>query len=486
MNFNTIGFVIFLPVVALIYFLFPQKIAWTWLLASSLFFYACWNPVFLTVLAGVALVTWLGGLLVSRESSVTRKKLWTGLSFAVAGAPLLVYKYFDFVAESWVWLAGLLGIQMQPPQWELLVPVGVSFFTLQALSYVVDVYRGDVTVERNPLRYLLFVAFFPQISSGPIGKAKTLLPQMCEAHSVCYEDIKLGILQMLWGFVQKLVIAEPISRVVRTAYGDPVGYSGFPLWLAAFSYGIQIYCDFAGYSNIAVGTARMLGFRLQQNFERPYFALTIKEFWRRWHISLSTWFRDYVYFPLGGSRCSNLKKYRNIVVVFLLSGLWHGAGANFLVWGGIHGLYQVAGDRWAPVRKKLYGALPWNEDSLPVRIFRAVCVFLLADFAWIFFRAPDLAFVGTLFSRMFSPTTTRPYGLTLWQAVMLAVFVVLYFAAELYQEHQALRKIDLSQKFLEKNAVIQGAVFLTLLFVVLIFGYYGPGYNAGDFIYSHF
>lgn len=337
MLFNSIDFLVFFPIVALIYFIFPRRIRYIWLLLSSYYFYMCWDPVMIFLLWGVTLISWLLGL--GLERTVVRSRATKG--FLAAGCVILLgvlgyFKYTGFVVQSMNRL--LEFVSLHPiPQHDVILPVGISFFTFQALGYVIDVYRGNVKAEKNILRYALFVAFFPQLLSGPIGRAESLLKQIWEDSERVvwnYERIVSGLIVMLWGFFLKLVIADRAAILVDQVFQNYQQYQMVALCVGAVVYAIQIYCDFMGYSTIALGAARVLGFELIDNFNTPYFASSVSDFWRRWHISLSTWFRDYLYIPLGGNRHGKWKQYRNILITFAVSGLWHGASWNFVIWGG--------------------------------------------------------------------------------------------------------------------------------------------------------
>ena len=300
-----------------------------------------WNPKYALLLAASTVITYLSGLLIVRSNEledeqkrIFQRKLWVSLSFSSSLLILFFFKYFDFAVENVNQIFSRIGIQTISPAFDVLLPVGISFFTFQALSYTMDVYRGEIFAERNLAKYGLFVSFFPLLIAGPIERSKNLLVQVHEKHDFDYDNAKNGLLLMLWGYFQKIVVADNAAVVVNSIYNNYWEYSGALIAVATFLFAIQIYCDFSGYSDIAKGAAQTMGFRAVSNFKQPYFATSIQDFWRRWHISLSTWFRDYLYIPLGGSRCSTLKRYRNIMVTFLVSGFWHGASWNFLVWGG--------------------------------------------------------------------------------------------------------------------------------------------------------
>lgn len=343
MLFNSYEFLIFFPIVTLIYFLIPHKARYIWLLIASYFFYMCWNAKYALILLFSTIVTYVAGLLISKANKIKDdkkrtkyKKIFVALSFIINLSILFLFKYFDFAINNINNILGQLNIQLLNPKFDLILPVGISFYIFQALGYTIDVYRQDVKTEKNFLKYALFVSFFPQLVAGPIERSKNLLEQMYEEHYFNAQRVKDGLLLMIWGGFQKIVIADRIAIVVDTIFNNFPQYGGMYIIIAAILFAFQIYCDFSGYSIIAVGAAKVMGFRLMENFNAPYFSMSVSEFWRRWHISLSTWFKDYLYIPLGGNRKGKIRKYINIMIVFLVSGLWHGASWNYIIWGGLN------------------------------------------------------------------------------------------------------------------------------------------------------
>lgn len=332
MLFNSGKFLIFFPIVTLIYFILPKKIRQYWLLIASWYFYMCWNAGYIVLILYSTVITYISGLLI--EKNKLKKKFIVAGSFILNLAVLFYFKYFNFGLGMLTKLLAYIHVSVNVPQFDVILPVGISFFTFQALSYTVDVYRGDIYAEKNFFKYALFVSFFPQLVAGPIERSKNLLKQISEPKTFDYDRTRDGILLMLWGYFLKMVLADRIAIFVDTVYGDVSVYSGYYIALATILFAFQIYCDFAGYSIIAMGTARIIGIQLMDNFESPYFATSVAEFWRRWHISLTSWFRDYLYIPLGGNKKGKIRKYANEMIVFLASGLWHGASVSFVIWGG--------------------------------------------------------------------------------------------------------------------------------------------------------
>ena len=338
MLFNSIEFLIFFPIVVLVYFVIPKKIKQLWLLVVSYYFYMCWNAKYALLILASTVITYASGLLIEKvkNSSYEMTKQMVLKKWIVAGSlvinlgMLFYFKYINFALSILMDAFAKIHIQLNIPVFDVILPVGISFYTFQALSYTMDVYRDEIYAEKNFFRYALFVSFFPQLVAGPIERSKNLLRQLAVPKRFCFEDAREGLLLMLWGFFLKIVLADRIAIFVDTVYGNFSTYSGAYLVVATMLFAIQIYCDFAGYSTIAMGSAKVLGIGLMENFDAPYLSTSVSEFWRRWHISLTSWFRDYLYIPLGGSQKGTIRKYINKMIVFLVSGLWHGAAWSAL------------------------------------------------------------------------------------------------------------------------------------------------------------
>lgn len=334
MSFNSVAFAIFLTLVFFIYWALPRKKQWIILLLASYYFYMSWNIKYVVLIMLTTVISYLCGRLLEGAKTAYQKRLILVCACAVCMGVLFIFKYFNLFVSTFCSTLQLFSIQLHPVSLKLLLPVGISFYTFQTLSYVIDVYRGDVSAEKNIGIYAAFISFFPQLVAGPIERTGNLLPQIRQEHYFCYEEAVYGLRQMLWGFYKKIVIADTLAFYVDKVYADLFSYEGATLVLVVFFFSFQIYCDFSGYSDIAIGTARLFGIKLMTNFKNPYFSISLNEFWRNWHISLSTWFRDYVYIPLGGNRKGKVRKYINLWITFLLSGLWHGADGTFVLWGG--------------------------------------------------------------------------------------------------------------------------------------------------------
>ena len=397
MLFNSIDFLIFFPGVTILYFFIPKKYRYLWLLAASYYFYMKWEVKYVLLLLFSTTVTYVCGILtdkIDRGECTEEEKIW-GKKLCVAGSlflnlGLLVYfKYLNFLIESWNKITGYIHTGGSLSTMEILLPVGISFYIFQAIGYTIDVYRGDVYAERNFLKYALFVSFFPQLVAGPIERSKNLLRQLGEPKTFSYENLRKGLLLMLWGYFLKMVIADRAGIIVDTVYENSQFHMGMYVIVATMFFAIQIYCDFSGYSTIARGAALVLGFELTDNFRAPYYAVSVKDFWRRWHISLTSWFRDYLYIPIGGNRKGKLRKEGNLLLVFSLSGLWHGAAVSYIVWGLLNGIYQAAGDFVRAAAVKVHLAKR-DAGTFSGRLLKRIVTFLFICFSWLFFRAGSL------------------------------------------------------------------------------------------------
>ena len=490
MAFNSIRFLVFFPVVLLLYYVIPGKYKNVWLLICSYFFYGCWNVRYCLLLLICTLLSYFVAIIAEEnaENPGFKKKIFImGVLFLVG--MLSAYKYTNFVLQNLSELLGRFGLS-ELPQLDIVMPVGISFFTFQALGYLIDVYSGKMSAERSFVNYALFVSFFPQLLSGPIGRAGKLLPQYREAKAFSYEKVRDGFLQLLWGFFLKLVISDRAASLVAMVYGDYHSFTGMQIVFATVIYGVQIYCDFYGYSSMAIGAAEMLGIELPENFDTPYLAASVQEFWRRWHMSLSSWLRDYIYFPLGGSRCSKRRHYINILIVFLVSGLWHGAKWSFVAWGLLHGVYQVLGNVFAPYRRRLCEKMAIRTDTSVFLLGRIFVTFVLVDFAWLFFRADGFLNALRMCKRILlelhplSLMNGRLYELGLdrmnfWLLVYGIGFLLL-------TDILRYRGVRLRTWFVQQNWLFRELMVVGGILFILVFGIWGNAYNASSFIYFQF
>lgn len=384
MLFNSLTYVFFLPIVFAIYWLLPNKYRWCVLLISSYYFYMSWNAKYVILILFTTALSYCAALII--EKAVTKrikKAILCGTSLCLL-LVLFFFKYYNFAIESFSGLLSHFSIKFSPIMLNVLLPVGISFYTFQTLSYVIDVYYGKIRAEKNFGIYATFVSFFPQLVAGPIERTSNLLPQIKAKHFFNEKIALEGTKLMLWGYFKKLIIADRVAQYVDIVYGDLTTYSGFDLVLTMFFFTLQIYCDFSGYSDIAIGTAKLLDINLITNFQSPYFSSSVKEFWSRWHISLSTWFKDYVYIPLGGNKCTKLRSYLNLLITFLVSGLWHGANWTFVLWGGLHGTIQL----FEKIFDKKIKKIRRNKMGHVVSV---IVVFCLCNFAWVFFRSETIS-----------------------------------------------------------------------------------------------
>ena len=479
MTFNTFIFWLLFPCIFLIHWILPNSIGGRnklgpqvvirpknlFLILVSYLLYANWKPAYTLILLGITLLTFFGANYIASHEDRRKKSVMFFLAIAVL-LPLLVFKYYNFINESvWSLLSGVgLRYELHGLNWA--IPVGVSFYTFQALGYLFDVYYKRVDVENSLIDYTLFVCFFPQIFSGPISKAGELLPQIKKERKFDYEQGVQGLKFLLWGMFLKLVLADRLGLYVDKVVGNYEMYSGGTCILAAVFYSLQIYGDFAGYSLMAIGVSKALGFDLVNNFNRPYFSVSITDFWRRWHISLSRWLKDYVYIPMGGSRCSKLRNYWNIFVTFLVSGIWHGANWTYIVWGLIHGFAQI-------IEKAL--GLNKKESKGGMRLIRVVGTFVLVTVAWVFFRMPTLGdavgIIGHWFADFGKPEVL---SVTNFAIYVLAIALVLF--KETREEF-----FPTKMKFLD-NRYMLWAEYVVVFCLILLCG----ALDSGSFIYGSF
>ncbi len=477
MTFISFHFWLLFPFIFVFYWAIPTK--WnTWrkvfLLIVSYLLYMNWKPAFALVLLGVTLVTYWGGQVLqinddNEEIKARNRKSLVWL-FALLGLlPLLVFKYYNFINNSISGGLASIGLQFALPGLNWAIPVGISFFTFQAVGYMLDVYHGRVKSEKNLLNYLLFVSFFPQVMSGPISKADELLPQIKEPHKFDYEQGKQGLKYLLWGMFIKLVIADRLGLFVDTVYANYIHYNGSTCFVASVFYTLQIYCDFAGYSLMAIGIARTLGFNLINNFKRPYFAVSITDFWRRWHISLTRWLTQQVYIPLGGSRCSKARTYWNIFVTFLVSGIWHGANWTFIVWGCMHGVFQII--------EKALGWQKYEGNNWMVKAIRICVTFLLVNFAWIFFRMPSVSDAFSVIAKMATfegIPDLSDYGMNALFMTIIGLTILLF--KDCKDEF-----FSTKSQFLH-HPLLRWATYIVLFCMIMAFGVL----DGGQFIYVSF
>lgn len=490
MIYNSFNFIVLFPLIFLLYYVIPakyQKARNLFLLAVSYALYVCWKPVFALVLLGVTAVTFWGGQVLEDngesfmdEPSDKDKRTVFGLKrkrlvcfFVLLGLfPLLVFKYYNFLNETISAGLASIGLEFSLHGLNWAVPVGISFFSFQAISYMLDVFYGRIKAERNIIDYLLFVSFFPSILSGPINKASLMLPQIKNLRPYFdYNKAVYGLKMILWGMFMKVVVADRVALYVDTVLPNYMNYTGVTCFVASLFYTIQIYADFAGYSLMALGVGKVLGFELTENFRRPYFSISITDFWHRWHISLSTWLKDYVYIPLGGSRCSKLRNYWNIFVTFLVSGIWHGANWTFIVWGCMHGVSQIV--------EKALGIQKMNSNNGLVKFGRILITFMLVNFAWVFFRMPSLGDAIGVIGHMFDIHQSMRLELTSVHIFMLMMIGTAILLAKDLRDEFAPNKLKL---FENKYKVVRWLSYAAVISLIMLTGVF----DAGQFIYANF
>ncbi len=383
------------------------------------------------------------------------------------------------------------GLELVEPQLPLIIPVGISYFTLQAIAYLIDVSKGKVKAETNFLKYLLFLSWFPAIVQGPISRYNQLMPQLLNKDKFSYEKMRQSLVLILFGLVKKMVVADRIAIFVNYCFNNCVELKGLILYLGAIGYAIQLYMDFSGCVNICRGVSGLFGVDLINNFNRPYFATSVKEFWSRWHISLSAWLKDYIYIPLGGNRKGNKRKYLNILITFLISGIWHGAGFVFLAWGILHGVYQILGAITMPLRRKIKSLLSVEEGSVSERIYQVAITFNLVTFAWIFFRSPSLksafTYIGNMFNSLniwtlFDKEALLNCGVSQNALIVVVINLLAIFAIELLSKKQE----NSVSALLNLHLILRWGCYILLIFDLLFFGVYGSGYDLSGFLYGGF
>lgn len=475
MLFNSYQFLVFFPIVTLVYFLIPKKVRWVWLLVMSYYFYMNWHAEYALLMAASTVVTWVAALAVTHFKEVRTRKIILALGIIANVGMLGYFKYTGFFLDILQRIANFLNLQWQAPKVSILLPVGISFFVFQALGYMIDVYRGKTEVETNIFKYALFVSFFPQLVAGPIERSGNLLRQVSEPHDFDARRVRNGLLIMMLGFFEKVVIADRACVYADAIFNNWINASGKQIALATIVFSIQDLGDFGGYSHIAIGAAWVLGIKLMTNFRQPYFAVSVKDFWARWHVSLGTWFRDYIYFPLGGGRVSKARKAFNTMVVYTVSGLWHGAALKYVAWGMLNGALQV-----------VEGFFPEPKINHP-RMHRVWDTFrtdFLIAITMLIFRANSMGSALGMLGRIVTDWNAAPLdtGFTVLQAIALSICIFILFTFEVIHE----RKMSVTELTDRFPFPVRGALYLLAVMSIVIFGVWGPGYSAQAFIYFQF
>ncbi len=473
MIYNSIPFAVFLPIIFILYWICPSKYRYLFLLAASFYFYMYMDPKYIFFLLGTVTVSYLLALALDSARDVFRKKLYLFIGILALIGVLALLKYSGFIIE----IAGLPS-----PAIQFMLPVGISFYTFQTLGYLIDIYRGKYPAERHFGYYCLFVSFFPQILSGPIGRGDVLLPQLKKERTFDIYQASYGMKLMAVGYFKKLVVAGLLAPTVDKIYDNPESYVGLVYIIATFMFALQIYCDFSGYTDIAIGCAKLFGMELSENFKTPYFSRSIKEFWSRWHISLSTWFRDYLYIPLGGNRVGKIRHCFNLMLTFLVSGLWHGAGINYILWGGIHGFYQIIETISGKNKKGREG----KRNPL-LNLFSVFLTFMAVCLAWVFFRADSVSHAWRIISLSFHEIG-NPYNYFRTAVICLdmsyAYMIYLSIPVLLLTIYDyASLKRDVIAWISSRKPWVRYPVYIFLLLIILLFSEKGV---STEFYYFQF
>ncbi len=474
MLFNSLQFAFFFIGIVTLYFSIPHKYRWVLLLVGSYFFYMCWNWKYISLIIISTVIDYFAGRRMAALPERQQRRKYLILSLLTNLGLLFIFKYFNFFVDSLNTTFLIFNFNFLIPSLEVLLPVGISFYTFQTLSYSIDVYRGKIEHEKHFGIFALYVSFFPQLVAGPIERASRLLPQFYRVNHFDQARVVSGLRLMLWGLFKKIVVANRLAIYVDAVYGNAELHSGVTLLVATWFFAFQIYCDFSGYSDIAIGAARVLGYDLMKNFNRPYFSKNINEFWSRWHISLSTWFRDYVYIPLGGNRKGEPRMFFNILIVFLVSGMWHGANWTFLVWGALHGVFAMMSRITLSRRDQMVDALKIPKSV--VDGFRMFVTFQLVCLAWIYFRAASISDANFILQSIF----TTPGGLfipALDQFIYGLMGIFLLLMGDAAQE-----AANLTALFVRRPRTVRWASYIVLIVITILIGVF----DESQFIYFQF
>jgi alginate O-acetyltransferase complex protein AlgI len=472
MLFTSLQFIFFLPAVVVLYYLLNHRYRWLLLLIASYYFYMCWKAEYVVLILGSTIVDYLVAIKISRSESTMVKRILLSISIFTNLGLLFSFKYFNFFSQAFTAILNRFNLFYDAPVFHVLLPVGISFYTFQTMSYTIDVYHGNKEPEYHFGIFAVFVSFFPQLVAGPIERASNLIPQLKNRVKIEYQNIAGGLKIMFWGFFLKMVVADRLALYVNEVYNNLEQYNGTQILLGTYFFSYQIYCDFAGYSLIAIGSARLLGVRLMQNFRTPYYSKSIPEFWKRWHISLSTWFKDYLYIPLGGNRVIKWRWYYNLFITFLVSGLWHGANWTFIIWGALHGIYMIVYYVSSINSKRISG-------NKYINVF---FTFNLVLFAWIFFRANSFHDAFHVIKKIFSIDQLSSYfTLPNFNHYMICISIASIIFIEIVQLY--LRNRTLENILSDKSAGLRYTIYSL---VILFFLNFAMFHNPNSFIYFQF
>jgi len=447
----------------------------------------CWKPEYVFLIIFSTIIDYYCAIKMGDNNNRKKRKPYLLISIFTNLGLLFFFKYFNFFNQSFNDFFNYFNIFYNTPVFDVLLPVGISFYTFQTLSYTIDVYKGNKKPEKHLGIFAVYVSFFPQLVAGPIEKSTHFLPQLNKNYDFDYLRFKEGSLLMIWGFFKKIVIADRLAVLVNTVYNNPTDYQGITLIIATIFFAFQIYCDFSAYSDIAIGAAKIMGYNLIQNFNLPYLSKSIGEFWRRWHISLGAWFKEYVYLPLGGKRVDLSMRMRNIILVFVISGLWHGANWTFIIWGALHSLFMTLSIMFRKITTMFFNDFDIYFNNICFNFFKVIFTFILVDFAWIFFRANSLKdaiyIIKNIFIidlNVFSDKSLHNLGLDekdLYLSILLIIFLII---VQLYQ-----KRMSIIDWILSKNIFLRWSIYFIAIYSIFIFGYYAQG-DSSQFIYFQF
>lgn len=471
MLFNSLHFVFFFIVVTSLYFTIPHKFRWFMLLMASCYFYMSFIPIYLLILIFTIIIDYYAGIYLEKFEG-KKRKVFLIISLIANIGILAIFKYYNFINDNISHLLGIFNHQNPIPYLSMILPIGLSFHTFQAMSYTIEVYRGNQKAEKNFGIYALYVMFYPQLVAGPIERPQNLLYQFYKKHEFDNERIVNGLKLMLWGLFKKLVIADRLSIYVDAIYNNPDHHSGLSIIVATVLFAFQIYCDFSGYSEIAIGSAQVMGFKLMTNFNRPYFAKSVSEFWKRWHISLSTWFTDYLYISMGGNRVSIPRWYFNLFFVFLVSGLWHGANWTFIIWGGLNGLYLI----FALIKNKFFKPIQFKYEILKTltNFTNVLITFLLICLSWIFFRASNVDNAFIIINNLLKKGSLFFDSNLIYSILAIFILIVVEYFGEYHKDKNLL--------FNSRNSIIRKLSYASIIIMILTIGVF----DGGQFIYFQF
>jgi D-alanyl-lipoteichoic acid acyltransferase DltB (MBOAT superfamily) len=482
MLFNSLPFIAFFIAVTVLYFILPHRFRWFVLLVASCFFYMFFKAVYILILFFTIVIDYYAGIKLEKTTDPKKKKLFLVISLIANIGVLVIFKYYNFINQNVTDLLVTWGIQNPVPFLNILLPIGLSFHTFQAMSYTIEVYRGNQKAERHFGIYALYVMFYPQLVAGPIERPQNIIHQFREPKQFEYANVSAGLKLMLWGFFKKVVVADRLAIGVDEVYSNVESYTGVALIVATVFFAIQIYCDFSGYTDIALGAAKVMGFTLMTNFDRPYAAKSISEFWSRWHISLSSWFKDYLYIPLGGNRVSVSRLYFNLFVVFMVSGIWHGASWTFVIWGTLHGIYLIFALLTKNFGTKITAWFGKVKMSFALNTLNVFIVFALVTFAWLFFRAETFSDAKYIVKNMFnfdSVNVSKDIYLNHGQDF----FVTSIFVIGLMELIQYLNSKYNNMLFYSAKTPVRWSFCFVLVMMICLFGVY---HKNSDFIYFQF